>query len=210
LNQPGKTAFFLAASAALVGCGQAALASPNASSACRMGAPAPRSESDPGFPCWPGGLSPAESSVHVENQFVVPASPAVAWAWLTRADLWSTWFPRAKNVHFEQGGATLTVGAVVVWEMLGTTVRVTVTRADAPTVLAWEGGAGGVHAYHAWLLLPEGAGTRVVTVETERGTVPALFGWTFEGKLHDAHDEWLHGLARVAAPGALPPAPSPP
>jgi carbon monoxide dehydrogenase subunit G len=192
-------------STVLVGCGHAELAPRDPSRACQPGAPLPTLASGPGFPCWPQGLSPAESSIHVENQREIPAPPAVVWAWLTRADRWSTWFPQAKSVHFERGGPELREGTVVAWEMLGATIRVTVTRADAPGVLAWEGGAGGVHAYHAWLLVPEGSGTRVLTVETERGPVPALFGWTFEEKLHRAHEAWLEGLADVAARGALPP-----
>jgi hypothetical protein len=75
------------------------------------------------FPWWPEGLAPAEAPVYVNNDAVVDAPPAVVWSWLTRADRWATWFPRAKNVHFEAGGPTLDVGTVVVWEMLNATIR---------------------------------------------------------------------------------------
>jgi hypothetical protein len=182
----------------LCACSYSELAPPNSAPACRPGAPPPVSADGPGFPCWPLGLSPDESNVHVENSAVIPASPEATWGWLTRADRWETWFSRAKNVKVEPAGQPLAVGSVVTWDMLGATIRVRVTRADAPHVLAWEGGAKGVHAYHAWVLLPDPHGTRVVTVETERGSVPALFGWTFEGRLHDAHEEWLASLARIA------------
>jgi uncharacterized protein YndB with AHSA1/START domain len=200
------SARFMAAilSTALIGCAHAGLAPRDPSQACQPGAPLPTSASGAGFPCWPSGLSPTDASIHVENQRVISAPPAVVWAWLTRADLWPTWFPQARNVRFERGGPDLRRDTVVVWEMLGATIRVTVTRADAPGVIAWEGGAGGVHAYHAWLLVPEGTGTRVLTVETERGPVPSLFGWAFEGNLHRAHEEWLQGLARVTASGSPP------
>jgi len=149
-------------------------------------------------------MAPEETSFDIVNEADVDARPEVAWAWLTRADLWSTWFPRAEHVRFEHGGPSLSVGTVVVWEMLGSTIRVTVVRAEPPNVLAWEGGAGGVHAYHAWLIEPRGDGAHVVTVESERGVLPALAGWAFKGKLRKAHDEWLAGLARVTMGNRVP------
>ena len=102
----------------------------NPSPACLPGAPTPTSTTSPGWPCWPRGMAPEDAAFDISNEGDVPARPEVVWAWLTRADLWSTWFPRAKNVYFERGGPTLEVGTVVVWEMLGSTIRVTVTRAS--------------------------------------------------------------------------------
>ncbi len=182
---------------ALLGCGAAPLAPQAPISACQ---PA----SVERFPCWPEGLSPAESPVYVYNETTIEAPPEVVWERLTRADRWPAWFPKAKNVHFEQGGPVLGVGTVVAWDMLGATIRVTVRRADAPKVLAWEGGASGVHAYHAWLLLPSGRGTRVVTVETERGPLPTVLDFYLNGALHDAHEEWLRSL-RAEVDQATPP-----
>ena len=171
----------------------------NVSAGCQPGAPTPATTDSPGWPCWPVGLAPEDASFEISNKGDVAAHPDKVWAWLTRADLWSTWFPRATNVHFERGGPSLDVGTVVVWNMLGSTIRVTVVRAEPPNMLAWEGGAGGVHAYHAWLIEPRGEGSHVVTVETERGPLPAMAGWTFKGSLRSAHDERIAGLARVAA-----------
>jgi hypothetical protein len=198
----GASALLLAA--ALAGC---AAAPPPAASpagcvhpAATPSAAAPRVDASQ-WPWWPEGLTPGESPVYVNNDIVVDAPPPVVWAWLTHADRWPEWFPRAKNVRFESGGPVLGEGTVVVWEMLGATIRVTVRRAEAPGVLIWEGGAGGVHAYHAWLLRPEGDRTHVTTVETEAGPLPALLGWYLRGALHDAHEDWLVGLARVASCG---------
>jgi hypothetical protein len=108
-------------------------------------------------------------------------------------------------VSIDRGGPVLGEGSALTWEMLGSTIHVTVVRAQAPRVLAWEGGASGVHAYHAWLIEPKGKGSHVVTVETERGPVPTLFGWTFEGSLRAAHDEWISGLATVSKDDRTPP-----
>jgi hypothetical protein len=187
---------------ALLGCGRYELAARNPSPACANGAPPPPGPSGPGFPCWPVGMTPPECDVYVENKGTVPAPIDATWAWLVRADLWTTWFSKAKNVRFERGGPKLAVGTILSWEMVGANIRVTVTRADAPRVLTWEGGADGVHAYHAWLLLPDGdRSTRIVTVETERGTLPTLFAPVIEGRVKGAHDAWLADLARVAPRG---------
>ncbi len=184
----------------VLACGGCAGANPaprNPAEACRADARPPTSTTMPGWPCWPEGLAPADAAFDVSNEGDVPARPERVWAWLTRADLWPIWFPRARNVRFERGGPVLDVGTVVVWEMLGSTIRVTIVRAQAPSVLAWEGGAKGVHAYHAWLIEPRGERSHVVTVETERGWVPSLLGWTYKGSLRTAHDQWIDGLAHV-------------
>jgi hypothetical protein len=192
-----RTAALWTTLCALAACAGTTPALRNPSEACREGAPTPTSATSPGWPCWPQGMAPADASFDVASEGDVPARPEAAWARLTRADQWTSWFPRATNVHFESGGPTLSVGTVVVWDMLCSTIRVTITRAEPPYVLAWEGGASGVHAYHSWLIEPRGDGSHVVTLETERGIVPALFGWTYKHKLQVAHDEWLADLAKV-------------
>jgi uncharacterized protein YndB with AHSA1/START domain len=184
------------AAAALAGCGAAEPAPRAPAGACQ---PALATQ----FPCWPEGLAPADSALYVYNEVTIAAPPAVVWEHLTHADRWPQWFAGAKNVRFEAGGPVLAEGTAVAWEMLGATIRVTVRKAAAPTFLAWEGGASGVHAYHAWILLPVGGGTRVVTVETERGPVPSMLSFYLRGALHDAHDDWLKGLAKVAGPAPV-------
>jgi len=153
------------------------------------------------WPVWPAGLEPAASPVHVRNEIAAPAPVDTVWRWLVRADLWPTWFGRASKVRFERGGPELRQGSVVVWRMLNATIRVTVKVCEPPHRLDWEGGAAGVHAYHAWLLEPAAGGSRIVTEETERGPLPWLLRWYLRGALHGAHADWLTTLARVAASG---------
>ena len=81
--------------------------------------------------------------------------------------------------------------------MLGATITVTVRVCEPPYALDWEGGAAGVHAYHAWLLEPNDEGTRVRTEETERGPLSWLFRWFIGNALHRAHEDWLESLDRV-------------
>jgi hypothetical protein len=92
----------------------------------------------------------------------------------------------------------------VAWRFLGATVRVTVKVCEPPRVLDWEGGANGVHAYHAWLLKPVPGGTLVLTQETERGPLPWLLRWYLRGALHGAHQQWLENLEGVAKNGPPP------
>ena len=160
------------------------------------------------WPRWPEGMQPGECPVFVHNERRIDAPPERVWKWLCRADLWPSWFPRASRVRFEAGGPELAADACVVWRMLGATIRVRVRRCEPPFALDWEGGAQGVHAYHAWLLEPDGGGTRLVTEETERGPLPWLARWYLRGALHGAHEEWLASLARIAPTGE-PPASAP-
>ena len=191
-------------SSALLGCGYVDPAPRSASEVQRSGNGTQKGGASLGFPAWPSGLTPEDSPVFVENEILVRAPLPLVWAWLTRADRWPSWFDRAKNLRFERGGPELSEGSVLLWEMLGSTIRVTVTRVETHSILAWEGGARGVHAYHAWLLTPEAKGTRVRTVETEVGPVPSLVGWAYQDSLHQAHEDWLQSLAKVAAAGAWP------
>jgi uncharacterized protein YndB with AHSA1/START domain len=155
------------------------------------------------WPQWPPGLDPASCPVFVSNQHLVPAPPADVWRWLCRADLWPTWFARSSNVRFRGGPSpVLGVGSRVVWGMLGATISVTVRRCEPRRLLDWEGGATGVHAYHAWLLEPAAGGTLVRTEETERGPLPWVLRWYLRGALHAAHQDWLESLARVAVKGS--------
>jgi hypothetical protein len=153
------------------------------------------------WPEWPKGSEPSNCPVYVHNEIVIPASPEATWKWLCRADLWPTWFKGCADVRFESGGPSLALGSIVVWRMLGATIRVTVRKSASPRALDWEGGARGVHAYHAWLLEPADGKTRLVTDETERGPLPWVLRWYLRGALHRAHQEWIESLARVAPTG---------
>jgi uncharacterized protein YndB with AHSA1/START domain len=156
------------------------------------------------WPDWPSGSEPGRCPVYVHNELTTDAPPAQVWAWLVRADLWPSWFAGASKVRYVAGGPTLEVGARVSWRMLGASISVEVKRVEAGRQLDWEGGAAGVHAYHAWLLEPSGSGTRIVTDETERGPLPFVLRWYLRGALHRAHQEWLEALGAVAAKGAPP------
>ncbi len=148
---------------------------------------------------WPARQAPGECPVYVRNEITIAAPPERVWQWLTRAAEWPSWFKRASRVRVD-GGDTLAVGTRVTWRMLGATIAVTVRRAEPGRRLDWQGGASGVSADHAWLIEPLADGRpRVVTEETERGPVPWLLRLYLRRALHRAHQEWLDGLARVAA-----------
>ncbi|HLK11381.1 MAG TPA: SRPBCC domain-containing protein [Candidatus Binatia bacterium] len=157
------------------------------------------------WPRWPPALEPARCPVFVRNERPIAAPPEAVWQWLCRADLWPTWFSQCRDVRFPDGGGPgLRAGTRVRWRMLGATIDVTVKVCEPPRALDWEGGAAGVHAYHAWLIEPAAGGARLVTAETERGPLPWLLRWYLRGALHRAHEAWVGDLARVAAGGAPP------
>ena len=157
------------------------------------------------YPAWPSGAAPDDCPVYVHNEIIVAAKPAVVWAWLVRPDLWPGWFDGASGVKGEGTNPVLVVGTQLAWHMIGADIRVEVKRVDVGTRLEWEGGAGGVHAYHTWLIEPApDGGTRIVTDETERGVLPWLLRGFIHGRVHDAHQAWIESLGRVAAKGESP------
>jgi uncharacterized protein YndB with AHSA1/START domain len=183
---------------AILFCAGIAAGCASAATAARTDASVDAIEKAQHWPAWPTGSTPADCPVFVRNQFLVAAPPAEVWRWLERAEEWPTWFARASKVHFTEGGPSLAVGSKVEWRMLGATIRVTVRKSEPPRALDWEGGASGVHAYHAWLLEPTDGGTRIVTEETECGGLPSFLRFYLRSALHDAHQEWVESLGKVA------------
>src|SRR5207302_4609013 len=86
----------------------------------------------------------------------------------------------------------------------------TIRRMHEHQLLAWEGGGGGVRAYHEWRLERVGERTRVVSSETARGPLARAFPSLLRAILRRSHAECLAGLARVcvAPPAALDAAPT--
>lgn len=162
-------------------------------------------EAQRGWPAWPAGCEPARCPVFVRNALLVHAPPERVFAWLERAELWSTWFKRVTDVHVRSGAHALGVGDDVDFHMLGAHIRVRMTRLERGRVLAWEGGVSGAHAYHAWLLEPTTGGTLVLTDETEHGSLPSMMAAYIRHALKNAHQEWLVSLARVAEARDPPP-----
>jgi hypothetical protein len=48
--------------------------------------------------------------------------------------------------------------------------------------------------HHAWVLIPERGGTRVITEETQKGADPIKFRLAQANAMYDARDWWMSAL----------------
>jgi uncharacterized protein YndB with AHSA1/START domain len=156
---------------------------------------------------WPERYNPANSPVHVRNTLEIDVSPETVWAWLIRAQLWSTWYPNSANIRFLSGATPdLALGTKFRWKTFGVTITSTVLEFAPYERLAWDAHGAGLDAYHAWLIQKTSQGCNVLTEETQRGYLARLGKTLRPKRMEQQHQVWLEGLRSKAAEG-LPPAP---
>jgi len=159
---------------------------------------------------WPAGFAPGGPPVFVHNHRRIAAPPAVVWAWLVRAPLWPAWYPNSHRVRLLAGadpgvpGGGLAMGTHFAWRTFGVAIRSTVRDCVPHERLGWDGAGLGAQVYHAWRLLPDGAGTLVVTEETQRGWGARLAHALRPQRMWDGHEQWLEQLERRAREGMPP------
>ncbi len=152
---------------------------------------------------WPEGMEPEQAVVHARNELIIAAPRERIWRWLCRAERWPEWYSNCGWVRFRDGGGPdLAAGAEFVWKTFGVRIKSRVLTFAPPGELGWDARAFGLHAYHGWELqaLPDG-NTRVVTAETQRGALSSFGRWYLRRGLLREHQNWLEGLARMAASG---------
>lgn len=149
---------------------------------------------------WPSDLEPAVASLHVRNELKTELAPERIWPWLVRAQRWPELYAGAS--HVRTPSPELAMGTRFTWRTLGVSVTTVVEELVPNERLAWRGtGLLGARGYHAWVLERRGAGTYLVTEETQRGVIPSLFRARLKRTLLDSHQRWLEGLVRAAAFG---------
>ena len=154
---------------------------------------------------WPDHYEPRSCPIHVRNELDMEAAQDAAWAWLTRASLWPTWYANSANVRIEHGGTDLKLGARFDWKTFGVSIHSTVIEFVPNERIGWDAHGLGVDAYHAWVLQPIAGGCRVVTEETQHGWAARLGMLLMPNRMSKFHQIWLEGLETKARSG-LPPA----
>ena len=165
----------------------------------------PRSEANP-YP-WPLRLDPARTPVFAHNAILIEAPPAKVFALLTGGD-WSRFYPNGLDVRVlggPGGRKALGPGSEFTFTTFGVVQKCKVYEYRQDGAIAWraESTAGGlaIHAFHRWLLEPEGNSTRVITEEIQTGLavwIHRRFGNALNRSLHASHQLWLEGLKRTA------------
>ncbi len=139
----------------------------------------------------------------MHNEIEIQAPPEVVWDILIRAECWPEWYPGATGVKvIYPPGGRLEGGSVFTWNTMDLDLESRVGEFKPPARLAWETRKESIRGYHTWLLVPTGAGCRVVTDEAQQGRLAFAQKVFLTKKLHDLHAVWLRELKRRAEAAA--------
>jgi predicted acylesterase/phospholipase RssA len=151
------------------------------------------------FTGWPTDEDPTIADVFAHNERIVPAPPERVWDLLVAAQGWSEFYANAQFIELaDRRQHSLRRGSVFRWVTFGLPIVSVVDLAQRPTRLGWRWWGTGASGYHVWLLEPHERGTRIVTEETQRGTLPLLLRSILRRLLPLGHNYWLRNLARRA------------
>ncbi len=126
------------------------------------------------------------------------------WSWLIRASGWAAWYPNCRDVRLPAGERDLGPGTEFQWRTFGASLVSRVEEFAAPSRLAWSARGLGVDVYHAWLLEDSGAGTHVVTEESQYGALARLDHFLRPNRMFQGHALWLRTLEAAARRGPPP------
>jgi uncharacterized protein YndB with AHSA1/START domain len=143
---------------------------------------------------WPKGLEPRNVDVFVHNQGWIDAPPAIVWANLIDASQWASWYSNAADIRIEGGRSKLAKGASFTWKTFGFPIRSTVDAFEPGREIGWSVDNPQFKVHHAWVLVPERGGTRVITEEAQKGADAIKFRLEQPNAMYDGHDWWMSAL----------------
>jgi hypothetical protein len=154
-----------------------------------------RSEANPRP--WPAKLDPAKTPVFAHNETFIDAPPSAVFDTLTRATEWPSFYPNAREVMLPNGASRLAPGMKFTWSTFGTRQSSQIVEFEQDRALAWSAKSPGTLAFHRWILVPEGTGTRLITEETQRGLTAQLDQLVMNPALHASHQLWLEQMKQT-------------
>jgi len=143
---------------------------------------------------WPQGLEPRSVDVFVHNEGWIDAPPEIVWTNLIDAAQWPSWYANSTDVHIEGGQSKLAKGISFNWKTFGFSIRSTVDVFEPDREIGWSGDNPSFKVHHAWVLVPERGGTRVITEETQKGAGAIKFRLEQPNAMYDGHDWWMSAL----------------
>lgn len=148
---------------------------------------------------WPDQYKPEDAGFFVHNEIIVRAPPDVVWNILVQAETWPSFYEGAQSVKvLNAADRRLHEGTVFSWTTMDLDFESIVKEFEAPTRLSWESRKSTIRGYHAWLLIPAGSGTRLVTEESQHGFLTVMQKLFVPNKLRRLHDVWLMQIKRRA------------
>jgi uncharacterized protein YndB with AHSA1/START domain len=155
---------------------------------------------------WPEEHRPEVSDLHAVNELQMEAPRDRVWAWLTRPDLWPSYYGNAHLVRRRAGAwPQVALYSGFRWLTFGVLVNSTIVEFEPPERIAWDAKELGASGHHEWVLVERDGGTFVRTEETQKGWGMKLAAPAMRRLMPRYHQRWLEGLARVAAEGPPPP-----
>lgn len=148
---------------------------------------------------WPANYEPGKSKFYVHNEIDIKASPAAVWAVLIAAKKWETYYKGASKVAFVNNpGSDLDAQTVFTWKTMGMDFESTIKEFVPHERLSWESRKKSIQGYHAWLIVPNQTGCKLITDESQNGWL-TFFEKTFQPrKLRRLHDDWLAQIKQIA------------
>ena len=152
----------------------------------------------------------ARPPIEVHNEIVAPATAERVWDLLTDVAGWPSWYRACRWVRVESAGSTASTDSAgrpvsFRWKAHPIALRSTVVASDRPRSFVFIADARGLHAEHAFTLRPApgGAGTVVLSHETQTGPVPWLGRVILGPLLRTTTQAWLTDLARAVTPSPV-------
>jgi uncharacterized protein YndB with AHSA1/START domain len=158
---------------------------------------------------WPKGLEPHRVDVFVHNEGWIDAPPEVVWKNLVDASQWPTWYSNSADVQIDGGYKELAQGVSFRWKTFGFPIVSTVDTFTPNREIGWSVHKDGFDVHHAWVLVPERGGVRVITEESQKGADAIAFRLAQPNAMYDGHDWWLSALKARSERTAHPAAPAP-
>jgi len=107
---------------------------------------------------------------------------------------WPSWYANSADVRIEGGQSKLAKGVSFDWKTFGFSIRSTVDVFEPDREIGWGVDSPEFAVHHAWVLVPERGGTRVITEETQKGADAIKFRLEQPNAMYDGHDWWMSAL----------------
>lgn len=144
---------------------------------------------------WPKEYLPEEAPFTLTNEIQINASPQAVWKELIDYKAWPTYYQGASPVRLaDSSQQTLQADSVMIWKTMGLNFTSTIKEYEPNRRLSWESVNSNIRGYHAWLIVPQEKGCKLITEESQHGWL-TFFQKTFvPTKLSRLHDDWLIGI----------------
>jgi uncharacterized protein YndB with AHSA1/START domain len=143
---------------------------------------------------WPQGLGPHDVDFFVHNEAWIDAPPENVWANLIDATQWPSWYSNSADVHIDGDQQKLAKDVTFHWKTFGFPVASTVDVFEPNREIGWSVEIPAFRLHHAWVLIPERGGTRVITEEAQKGAIAIKFRLEQPNAMYDGHDWWMSAL----------------